>query len=490
MDNVLLKCEPLVEALSRFSGRRALLLEREHSSMETVIARRFETVECLRTSLSNPVSSTTEPPRNVTTAELRNEFLPFADNEFELVVLNGVLDRVADWKTLLRECTRVLLQRGQLVVLEESGRVLNEQQINQLELERLMRDRDRALTGRENTPAGAEDVRAELRLREIHHLRVIEYSPLDYRLDMGTRQQYKRHCLERIKADLMPSLAYVGTKRAEFERRLIEVKRRLEVIGVEPPCLTLMFGMKKTTYASGDASLFAAESVTLEQDAPVQETVRTETTPELPPQSSELDAMQTADLLSLVMSGGDSPHRFSKLANRILKEYGSRAVADERNPDRLVETLRINKTRAMQIVAMFELGRRFFARLTEDFPVLRGPEDVFRYTSDMANLRREQFRGLYLNSRQRLVADEVISIGTLTSAILHPREVFRPAVTNRAASVIVVHNHPSGDPQPSQEDIEMTKQLAAAGRMLGIELLDHLIIGGDSCFSMKDAGLF
>jgi DNA repair protein RadC len=109
--------------------------------------------------------------------------------------------------------------------------------------------------------------------------------------------------------------------------------------------------------------------------------------------------------------------------------------------------------------------------------------------ADMRALRREQFRGLYLNNRQKLVADEIISIGTLTNAILHPREVFRPALTHHAVCLILVHNHPSGDPEPSPEDIEMTRRLQRAGQILGIELLDHVIIAADSWFSMKNANL-
>jgi DNA repair protein RadC len=108
---------------------------------------------------------------------------------------------------------------------------------------------------------------------------------------------------------------------------------------------------------------------------------------------------------------------------------------------------------------------------------------------DMGALRREQFRGLYLNNRQKLVADEIISIGTLTSAILHPREVFRPALTHHAVSLILLHNHPSGDPEPSPEDLEMTRRLHRAGQILGIELLDHVIVAGDSWYSMKNANL-
>lgn len=495
MDNLWIRCEPLVEALGRFSGRRALIVESERDTLVPIVSRRFESVECVRV---QPVLA--PPPRPESAVRNTNvtilpdtSILPFGDNEFDVVYVGRVCSRVPDWRAFLKECTRVLHQRASLVVLESSGRVLNEQQLNLLELDRLLLDRDMAITGLTLVVPTVDEIRAELRMRDIHHLRVVDYGPQDFSGDNAAKFGYKRECLDRLKTDLIPSLGRVGARRDEFEHRLIDVKRRIEIGGVEPPSFALLFGMKKTSYATAapEGSLFAAESSALAEVAVEEAQIARTKLPELPrPDAPEIETMVTADLLSLVMSAGESTHRFSKLAQRVVKEYGSRAVAEERDPDRLSESLKISRPRALQIVAAFELGRRFFARSGEDFPILRGPEDVFRHTADMMNLRREQFRGLYLNSRQRLVADEVISIGTLTSAILHPREVFRPAVTHRAVSVIVVHNHPSGDPEPSPEDVEMTKQLAAAGQMLGIELIDHLIVGGESWFSMKEAGLF
>jgi DNA repair protein RadC len=495
LDNLWIRCEPLVESLGRFSGRRALIVETERDSLVPIVSRRFESVECIRVP---PVLA--PPPRPETSARNTNvtvladtSTLPFGDSEFDVVYMARVSARVKDWRVFIKECTRVLHQRASLVVIENNSRVLNEQQLTLLELERLLLDRDIAISGHSLTVPTVDEIRAELRVRDIHHLRVVDYGPQDLSWDAAARFGFKRECLDRLKNDLIPSLGRAGSRRDEFERRLIDVKRRIEIGGVEPPNFTLLFGMKKTSYATTapEASLFAAETLSAADAAVAEPPTEVAMLPVPPPTAApEIESMTTPDLLSLVMSAGESTHRYAKLAQRVVKEYGSRAVADERDPDRLSESLKISRPRALQIVAAFELGRRFFARSGEDFPILRGPEDVFRHAADMANLRREQFRGLYLNSRQRLVADEVISIGTLTSAILHPREVFRPAVTHRAVSVIVVHNHPSGDPEPSPEDIEMTRQLAAAGQTLGIELLDHLIIGSENWYSLKEAGLF
>jgi DNA repair protein RadC len=123
-------------------------------------------------------------------------------------------------------------------------------------------------------------------------------------------------------------------------------------------------------------------------------------------------------------------------------------------------------------------------------PTIKTPEDVFKYLADMQKLTKEQFRGLYLNTRNRLIHDEVISIGSLNLSVVHPREVFRPAVEFGAAAIILAHNHPSGEPEPSDEDVKVTKQMLEAGKMMEIEVLDHLIIGDEKYVSLKELGLF
>jgi len=107
----------------------------------------------------------------------------------------------------------------------------------------------------------------------------------------------------------------------------------------------------------------------------------------------------------------------------------------------------------------------------------------------MRKLKKEQFRGLYLNSRNKLIHDEVISIGTLTANLIHPREVFQPAIEYLAAAIILSHNHPSGDPEPSGDDIKITKQLIEVSKIMNIEILDHIIIGKDKYISLKDRKL-
>ena len=201
------------------------------------------------------------------------------------------------------------------------------------------------------------------------------------------------------------------------------------------------------------------------------------------------DNLKNHELMTLIIRGlpdavlkGLDPER---LTQRLIREYGTKAISEERNPGRLAEMLGISQSIACMIVAVFELGRRFYAEPHNREPVIRGPEDCYHYLRDMGSLKKEHLRGLYLNVQSRLIHDEVISIGTLSRSVVHPREVFSPALDHSAHSVILAHNHPSGDLTPSEADVVITKQLAQAGRIMGIELLDHLIIGADGFVSLK-----
>lgn len=116
---------------------------------------------------------------------------------------------------------------------------------------------------------------------------------------------------------------------------------------------------------------------------------------------------------------------------------------------------------------------------------MRGPEDVFRQCSDLPRMRRECFKVLVLNARHECVAVELISLGSLNASIVHPREIFLPAILLSAASVILVHNHPSGDAEPSEEDLSITRRLVQAGTLLGIEVLDHVILASRGVVSLR-----
>jgi DNA repair protein RadC len=144
---------------------------------------------------------------------------------------------------------------------------------------------------------------------------------------------------------------------------------------------------------------------------------------------------------------------------------------------------------AARIAAALELGRRASAEIRHPGERVRGPKDVFdRMEPRLRDLPQEEFHALLLSARHSVIAEVFITRGILDASLIHPREVFRPAITQSAAAIILVHNHPSGDPTPSAEDRAVTKQLSAVGRTVGISIVDHVVIGDGRFTSLADDG--
>ena len=186
--------------------------------------------------------------------------------------------------------------------------------------------------------------------------------------------------------------------------------------------------------------------------------------------------LSMTELLMVMLNIGTKKENVLSMSSRILKEYGEKSIVSEQNPKKLAADLDIPLTHATHIVAAVELGRRLFERNPSGAKIIRTAKDVYNYTKNMHALPKEHLRGIYLNSHYKVIHDEVISIGTIDANIVHPREVFRPALEYAAAAVILVHNHPSGNLKPSAADIQITQQLLSAGTLLGIELIDHVIV--------------
>ena len=148
----------------------------------------------------------------------------------------------------------------------------------------------------------------------------------------------------------------------------------------------------------------------------------------------------------------------------------------------------IGPERARKLQAAAELGRRLWPD-GDATPLVRGPESVYELCRDIRGTNREHFVGFYLNSRNQVLRREIISIGSLNASIVHPREVFAPAIAVCAASLVLAHNHPSGDPTPSEEDLAITRRLQEAGRIIGIDVLDHVIVARESYASFKERRL-
>jgi len=196
--------------------------------------------------------------------------------------------------------------------------------------------------------------------------------------------------------------------------------------------------------------------------------------------------LSDGELLTIVLSRGFGGEPADAVAHRIMRVYhdgfGPRCCSVET----FRELCRVSRQHACQTLACFELGRRFYCQT--DGLQLGTPEAVYDHVRSMVRLTREAFRGLYVDVKNCLIHDEVISLGTLSMNLVHPREVFRPAIEHSAAGIILAHNHPSGDPAPSAEDLRVTRQLTEAGRLLDIEVLDHVIVARKGCVSLRRKG--
>jgi DNA repair protein RadC len=198
-------------------------------------------------------------------------------------------------------------------------------------------------------------------------------------------------------------------------------------------------------------------------------------------------AMSDVDLLALLFGTGSGGESVMETASRV-----ARAVNLRRLPQVPVEDLLairgMGPARAAQLLAAAELGRRLWPD-GDAVPLIRGPENIYELMRDIRRAGREHFVGFYLNSRNQVLRREIVSIGSLNASLVHPREVFVPAIALSAASLILAHNHPSGDPTPSEEDLAITRRIQESGRLLGIELLDHVIVARDSYTSFKERRL-
>ncbi len=187
-------------------------------------------------------------------------------------------------------------------------------------------------------------------------------------------------------------------------------------------------------------------------------------------------SLSLQELIAIVLFTGTKSEDILSISKRVVREYGHSALMSEKDPTHMAETLQIPIGKACQIVACSEIGKRLYKKNDFGLSVIRTADDVYAYVKDMHNLPKEQLRGIYLDTHSRVIHDEVISIGTLNSNIVHPREVFRPALEYGAAAVVLAHNHPSGMETPSDSDREITLQLIQAGKIIGIRLLDHVVI--------------
>ncbi len=195
------------------------------------------------------------------------------------------------------------------------------------------------------------------------------------------------------------------------------------------------------------------------------------------------------ELLAILLGSGTRQESVMDLSNRVLMHFEGLKLLSDATIEELTSIKGIGHAKGIIILAALELGRRINQYKPEDKYIIRSPEDGADYVmEEMRNLNQEHLVVLFLNTKNQIIHRQTIFIGSLNASIVHPREIFREAVKRSAASIICAHNHPSGDPSPSQEDIHVTRRLVEAGKIMGIELLDHLVIGNNSFTSLKEKG--
>jgi DNA repair protein RadC len=200
-------------------------------------------------------------------------------------------------------------------------------------------------------------------------------------------------------------------------------------------------------------------------------------------------SLSDAELLAIIIGRGDKTENAVDLANRVLAINNFNKIA-ELSLSELEKEFR-NPVKAMKINSMFEIFRRTNKLMKGGFKLqIKTASDVYQYYVDeLQNKTKEYFYALFLDTKNRILKDELVSIGTLNESLIHPRELFNSAVQASCNSVIIVHNHPSGDCVPSDSDKEVTKVLVEAGEIMGIKVLDHVIIGKEGFVSLKESGV-
>jgi DNA repair protein RadC len=203
------------------------------------------------------------------------------------------------------------------------------------------------------------------------------------------------------------------------------------------------------------------------------------------------EALSAQELLALVIGRGIPKKSVMNIAQELLTRFGNIKAISQATIEELSQIKGIGLAKAAQIKACFELGRREDLEPEVKNFDIKNPEAVVRaIRATIKDKAKEHFKLILLNPRNKIIGISTISIGTLNVSLVHPREVFKDAIVHSAASVVLAHNHPSGDTEPSEDDLRVTKKLVQSGKILGIEVIDHIIIGKNDYYSFKARGHF
>jgi len=200
-------------------------------------------------------------------------------------------------------------------------------------------------------------------------------------------------------------------------------------------------------------------------------------------------SLSNQELIAIMLRTGTRQESVLHLANRVLNHFEQIQQLKDASIEELTSINGIGQAKAVQLLAAVELGRRLSSKQTDAKFTIRSPKDAASFLmTDMTSLKQEHFVVLFLNIKNQVLHRQTIFVGSLNASIVHPREIFREAVRRSAASIVCAHNHPSGNPAPSPEDIAVTKRLMEAGSIVGLELLDHMIIGDHQFISLNEKG--
>lgn len=206
-----------------------------------------------------------------------------------------------------------------------------------------------------------------------------------------------------------------------------------------------------------------------------------------------VNSLTDSELLAIIIRTGSRGESSLELARRILyreNNQGSLLTLKKFTLDELLQIRGIGKVKALQLLCIGELGRRISKEKAEAGLSFQTPETIARYyMEDLRHNTKEQLLLLLLNTKSRLLGERVISVGTVNTSLISPREIFIEAIKAEAVNIILLHNHPSGEPAPSREDVLVTKRILEAGEYIGIHLLDHIIIGDQKYVSLKESGI-
>ncbi|WP_193437476.1 RadC family protein [Sporolactobacillus pectinivorans] len=201
-------------------------------------------------------------------------------------------------------------------------------------------------------------------------------------------------------------------------------------------------------------------------------------------------ALSNQELIAIILRSGSRCESVLQLSERLISHFGGMDFLKEASVEELEKIKGIGRAKAVQLLASFEIGNRMVRLPRDSRYTIRSPEDGANFVmEEMRSLKQEHFVVLFLNTKNQVLHKSTIFIGSLNSSIVHPREIFKEAVRYSAAAMICFHNHPSGDPAPSREDIDVTKRLVSCGKMLGVEVLDHIVIGDRKFTSLKQKGM-